>query len=230
MRILIIEDEKELARILKQGLQEHAFTVDLAFDGQEGLYMAETYPFDVLIVDIMLPRADGFTIVERLRSKNNDVPVLILTAKGEVEHRVKGLNKGADDYIAKPFDFSELLARIKALIRRHKGTISPLIQIDDLVINLNSHVVNRRGEDIKLSAKEFAILRYLALNKGKVISRTELMEHVYDTESEYDSNVIDVYINYIRNKMDRGYSKQLLRTIRGAGYILTDSSDNADIH
>jgi len=156
MRILIIDDEKELARILKQGLQEHAFTVDLAFDGQEGLYMAVTYPFDVVIVDIMLPIVDGFTIVERLRTKNNDVPVLILTAKGEVEHRVKGLNKGADDYIAKPFDFSELLARLKALIRRNKGSILPLIQIDDLVINLNSHVVSRRGEDIKLSAKEFA--------------------------------------------------------------------------
>ncbi len=222
MRILIIEDEKSLAKILKKGLEENSFTVDLAFDGEEGLYMAETYPFDAVILDIMLPVMDGLTILDKLRAKNIDVPVLMLTAKGEVEDRVKGLNIGADDYIAKPFDFSELLARLKSVIRRNKGKASSLITINDLTIDMNSHVVKRGEEEIKLSAKEYKILEYLALNRGRIISRTELIEHVYDTDFDLDSNVIDVYINYLRNKIDKGFDKHLIHTLRGAGYILKE--------
>jgi DNA-binding response OmpR family regulator len=182
--------------------------------------MAETYPFDMIIVDIMLPFLDGFTIVERLRKKLIETPILILTAKGEVENRVMGLNKGADDYIAKPFDFLELFARVQALIRRSKGKTSSLVHIDDLTINLNSQVVTRAGVEVRLSQKEYAILCYLALNHGKVVSRTELIEHVFDSEADYDSNVIDVYINFLRNKMDKGHDKRLLKTVRGAGYLL----------
>jgi DNA-binding response OmpR family regulator len=222
MRILIIEDEENLAKILKKGLEENSFTVSLAFDGEEGLYMAETYPFDAIVLDIMLPVIDGLTILDKLRKKNIDVPVVMLTAKGEVEDRVKGLNKGADDYIAKPFDFTELLARLKAVIRRDKGKTSPIIEIDDLTINMNSHIVKRGNREIKVSAKEYMILEYLALNRGRVINRTELIEHIYDTDSDLDSNVIDVYINYLRKKLDKGFNKQLLQTVRGAGYLLTE--------
>ena len=222
MRILIIEDEENLAKILKKGLEENSFTVSLAFDGEEGLYMAETYPFDAIVLDIMLPVIDGLTILDKLRKKNIDVPVVMLTAKGEVEDRVKGLNKGADDYIAKPFDFTELLARLKAVIRRDKGKTSPIIHIDDLTINMNSHIVKRGNREVKVSAKEYMILEYLALNRGRVISRTELIEHIYDTDSDLDSNVIDVYINYLRKKLDRGFDMQLLKTVRGAGYILKE--------
>ena len=222
MRILIIEDEENLAKILKKGLEENSFTVSLAFDGEEGLYMAETYPFDAIVLDIMLPVIDGLTILDKLRKKNIDVPVVMLTAKGEVEDRVKGLNKGADDYIAKPFDFTEILARLKAVIRRDKGKTSPIIEIDDLTINMNSHIVKRGNREVKVSAKEYMILEYLALNRGRVISRTELIEHIYDNDSDLDSNVIDVYINYLRKKLDKGFNKQLLQTVRGTGYLLKE--------
>lgn len=220
MRILIIEDEKNLAEILKKGLEENGFTIDLSFDGEEGLFMAETYPYDAVLLDILLPKANGLTILNKLRAKEIDVPVLMITAKGEVEDRIKGLNIGADDYIAKPFDFSELLARLKSVIRRSKGKPSPVIAIDDLTIDTNSRIVTRAGKEVKLSATEYNLLEYLALNSGKAISRTELIDHIYDTEFELDSNIIDVYINYLRNKIDRGFSKQLIKTIRGAGYIL----------
>jgi DNA-binding response OmpR family regulator len=222
VKILIVEDEKNLAKILKKGLEEHSFTADLSFDGEEGLYMAETYIYDAVILDIMLPVIDGLTILDRLRKKKIDVPVLLLTARGEIEDRVKGLNTGADDYIVKPFDFSELLARLKAVIRRNKGKASPHITIDDLTIDLNSRTVKRGDMEIKLSAKEYNILEYLALNKGKIIRRTELIEHIYDMNFDLDSNIIDVYINYLRNKIDRGYNKKLIHTVRGVGYILKE--------
>lgn len=220
MRILIIEDEKDLAEILKKGLEEKGFTVELSLDGEEGLYMAETFPFDAILLDIMLPEIDGLTILKTLRAKGVDVPVLMITARGEVEDRIKGLDTGADDYISKPFEFSELLARLKAVIRRSKGKPSSIITIDDLVIDINSRTVKRAGREIRLSAREYNLLEYLALNEGRVISRTELIEHVYDAEFDLDSNIIDVYINYLRNKIDRGFSRQLIHTIRGAGYML----------
>lgn len=220
MRILIIEDEKHLAEILKKGLEENSFVVDLSFDGEEGLYMAETYPYDAVISDLMLPEMDGLTIVKTLRSKNMDVPVIILTARGDVGDRIKGLDIGADDYLAKPFDFSELLARLKAVIRRHKGKPSPVISLADLTIDTSSRTVRRAGKEIKLSAKEYNLLEYLVVNAGKVISRTELVDHIYESEFDLDSNIIDVYINYLRNKVDKGFERPLIHTVRGAGYIL----------
>jgi DNA-binding response OmpR family regulator len=220
MRILIIEDEKNLAAILKKGLEENGFAVDLSFEGEDGLYQAESCPYDAVLLDITLPRMDGFTVLNKLREKRVPVPVLMLTSRGELEDRIKGLNTGADDYIVKPFDFTELLARLKAVIRRSSSKASPVISIDDLTIDMNSKTVTRSGRDIKLSAKEYNLLEYLALNSGRVISRTELTEHMYDTEFDLDSNIIDVYINYLRNKTDKGFRNQLIHTIRGAGYVL----------
>ena len=223
MKILIVEDAKRLAAILKKGLEENSFTVDLCLDGEEGLYMAETYPYDAVILDVMLPKIDGFTLLGRLREKGVDVPVLMLTARGEVENRVRGLNIGADDYLAKPFDFAELLARLTAVIRRNKGKAVSTLQIGDLELDMNGRSVARGGEKIKLSAKEYAILEYLALNKGRVISRTEFSEHVYDMNFDLDSNIIDVYINRLRNKIDKNRDKRLIHTERGAGYILKEN-------
>lgn len=220
MKILIIEDEQKLARILKKGLEENDFTVDLSFDGEEGLHMAEAYPYDAVLLDLMLPRMDGLTILKSLRAKKIDVPVLVVTARGEVEDRIKGLDIGADDYIPKPFDLAELMARLRAAIRRSKGKPSPVIAVEDLAIDTNAKTVTRAGKAIPLSAREYMLLEYLALNAGRVVSRTELIDHVYATEYEWDSNVIDVYINYLRNKIDKGFGKPLIHTVRGAGYVL----------
>lgn len=220
MKILIIEDEQKLARILKKGLEENDFFVDLSFDGEEGLHMAEAYPYDAVLLDLMLPGMDGLAILKSLRAKKIDVPVLIVTARGEVEDRIKGLDIGADDYIAKPFDLAELMARLRAAIRRSKGKPSPVIAVEDLAIDTNAKTVTRAGRAIALSSREYMLLEYLALNAGRVVSRTELINHVYATEYEWDSNVIDVYINYLRNKIDKGFGKPLIHTRRGAGYVL----------
>lgn len=220
MRVLIIEDEKNLARILKKGLEENNFIADVSYDGEEGLYMAETYNFDAVLLDIMLPKLDGFSVLKALREKNITVPILMLTAKGDVEDRIKGLNIGADDYLPKPFDFTELLARLRSVIRRNKGRASALIRMHDLEIDLNAQTARRAGREIKLSSKEFRILEYLALNADRVISRSELIEHVYEMDFDLDSNVIDVYINFLRNKVDRGFERQFIFTVRGSGYVL----------
>ncbi len=220
MKILIIEDEQKLARILKKGLEENDFTVDLSFDGEEGLHMAESYPYDAVLLDLMLPGKDGLTILKTLRAKKIDVPVLVVTARGEIEDRIKGLDFGADDYIPKPFDLAELMARLRAAIRRNKGKPSPIVAVEDLAIDTNAKTATRAGKAIPLSAREYMLLEYLALNAGRVVSRTELIDHVYATEYEWDSNVIDVYINYLRNKIDKGFGKPLIHTKRGAGYVL----------
>ncbi len=220
MKILIVEDEERLAGILKQGFEENAFTVDLSYDGEEGLYMAETFSYDAVLLDIMLPGKDGISVLNELRAKGVTVPVIMITARGEIGDRIKGLNTGADDYVTKPFEFSELLARLRAVIRRSKGQPSPLIEIEDLVIDTNSRSVSRAGREISLSATEYGLLEYLALNRDRVISRTELTEHIYDTEFDRDSNVIDVYISRLRNKLDRDFDRQIIHTKRGAGYFL----------
>ena len=222
MKILVIEDDIKLAEILKQGLEENGFAVDLSHDGVEGLQLAKILFYDGVLLDIMLPGKDGFAILDELRARGRDVPVLMITALGEVEDRIKGLNIGADDYITKPFDFSELVARLRSVIRRSGVKPSPLIEIDDLTINTTSRSVMRAGRKIKLSATEYGLLEYLALNKGRVVSRTELAERLYETEMSHESNVIDVYISYLRNKVDRGFGKRIIRTIRGVGYTLKD--------
>ncbi len=220
MKILIVEDEQRLAALLKKGLEEQSYAVDLCFDGEEGLYMAETYPYDAVLLDVMLPQMDGFTVLDSLRKQGIDVPVLMLTARTEVESRVKGLNRGADDYIPKPFDFTELLARLTAVIRRNKGQPASTVQVADLCLDLNAKTATRAEKKILLSAKEYAVLEYLVLNKGRVISRTEFSEHVYDENFDLDSNIIDVFINKIRKKIDVGHEQKLIKTKRGLGYYI----------
>ncbi|MBI5892822.1 MAG: response regulator transcription factor [Deltaproteobacteria bacterium] len=220
MRIIIIEDEKNLANIIKKGLQEEGYSVDAAYDGEEGLYMAENIPADVIILDIMLPKMDGLQILKTMRRNNIKTPVLFLTAKDAVLDKIKGLDTGADDYLTKPFEFGELLARLRVLLRRVGEIKSPIITIEDLEINTASHAVKRGEKEITLSSREYAILEYLAYNKDRVVTRTEITEHIYDESFDLDSNIVDVYINYLRNKIDKGFKKKLIHTIRGEGYIL----------
>lgn len=220
MRILLVEDEKDLAAIVKQGLEEDGYIVETAHDGEEGLYMAESFPADAIILDIMLPVMDGLTILKTIRKKGITTPVLLLTARDAIVDKIAGLDTGADDYLTKPFSFPELLARVRSLLRR-KGTVKEaMISIDDLEINTASHEVKRAGNIINLSAKEYALLEYLAYNRNKVLSRTDIVEHIYHEETDMDSNVVDVYINYLRNKVDKDSKNKLIQTVRGAGYIL----------
>jgi DNA-binding response OmpR family regulator len=219
VKILIVEDEKDLAEIIKEGLGKQSFTVDLCFDGEEGLFMAENYAYDAVILDIMLPVMDGLTLLKKLRAKKISVPVLMLTARGTMADKVKGLDTGADDYLAKPFEFPELISRLKAIIRRNRGESSSIISVDDLTIDMNARSVKRNNKEVKLSSKEYNIFLHLALNRGRVISRSSLAEHIYDIDFDLDSNIIDVYINYLRNKIDKG-SKKLIHTVRGEGYMI----------
>ena len=220
MRLLIVEDEKSLADILKKGLEEEGYVVDVAYDGEEGLFMAENEASDLIILDIMLPIIDGMAILKNVRQKGILTPVLMLTAKDTVQDKITGLDYGADDYLTKPFSFDELLARLRALLRRNSEAGASTIEIADLVIDMAAHQVKRGGNPVALSAKEYALLEYLAMHKNKVLSRTSLTEHIYDQDFDLNSNVIDVFINRIRNKIDRESDKKLIQTIRGAGYML----------
>ena len=220
MRILIVEDEKSLADIIKKGLEEEGYAVDVAYNGEDGLFMAENEASDLIILDIMLPVVDGMTILKKIRKAGMKTPVLMLTAKDTVMDKVSGLDSGADDYLTKPFSFEELLARIRALIRRGSEAKSSIIEIGDLIIDTASHEVKRGGRLISLSAREYALLEYMAINSDKVLTRTSLTEHIYDQDFDLDSNVIDVFINRVRNKIDRDFSRRLIHTIRGAGYML----------
>lgn len=223
MRLLIIEDEKSLAKVLKKGFAEQGFSVDLSFDGEDGLFLAENYPFDAILLDITLPKLDGLSLLKILRKRGVTTPVLMLTAKLAMNDKVAGLETGADDYIAKPFDFPELLARVRSVIRRNKGNPAPRISIADLCIDTNSQVVERAGQLLDLSAKEYEYLEYLALNQNRVVSRNELLDHLYSTCYDFDSNIIDVYISNLRRKVDRAFDRKLIHTVRGAGYRLTAS-------
>lgn len=222
MRILIIEDEKDLAMIIKQGLEEEGYVVDVAHDGEEGLYMAENYPADAVILDIMLPLLDGLAVLSRMRKKGIMTPVILLTARDALLDKIKGLDTGADDYLTKPFIFQELLARVRSLLRRKGEVKQAVIQIADLEINTASHEVRRDGKAISLSAREYALLEFMAYKKGTVLSRSEIVEHIYSEDAEMDSNVVDVYVNYLRNKIDKGHSVKLIHTVRGAGYMLKE--------
>lgn len=222
MRILLVEDEKDLAMIVKQGLEEEGYVVDVAHDGEEGLYMAENYPADAVILDIMLPLMDGLTVLTNMRKKGLATPVILLTARDALLDKIKGLDTGADDYLTKPFVFEELLARVRSLLRRKATVKEAVIRIADLEINTASHEVKRGGRSIALSAKEYALLEYLAYKKNTVVSRTDIVEHIYHEDTDMDSNVVDVYINYLRNKIDKDFKVKLIQTIRGAGYMLKD--------
>ena len=220
MRILVVEDEPKLAVALKRGLEAQGYAVDLAADGEEGLGLAELEPYDLLLLDVMLPRLDGLSLCRRLRAQGRRVPILMLTARDAIEHRVAGLDSGADDYLVKPFAFPELLARVRALVRRNAPSKDPVLRLVDLEIDTVSRQVRRAGRPIALTTKEYAILEYFARNPNRVLSRPEIAEHVWDYDFVAASNVVDVYVRYLRRKLDDNREPPLLRTIRGAGYQL----------
>jgi len=221
LRILIIEDERRLAENIARGVRESAgYAVDCAFDGQDGLYMAQSNSYDLVIVDLMLPHIDGLTIVRRLRSNGSTVPVLVLTARDEKESVVALLNAGADDYVTKPFDLGELIARSKALIRRGKGKSDTSLRVQDVEINIADRTVTRRGKPVSLTAMEYRVLEYLAHRRGAVVSKTELLEHLYDFNWEKFSNVIEVYVSGLRRKLGDAGGEKLIQTLRGQGYVL----------
>ncbi len=222
MRILIVEDEKKVAAFIKKGLEEETYAVDVAYDGEDGLHMGLENQYDLIILDLMLPVIDGLNVLSRLREKKVETPILLLTAKDSVEDKVTGLNTGADDYLTKPFAFSELLARIRVLLRRGKAETKTVLQIKDLTLDLVSHKVKRNDEEIELTGKEYSLLEYFMRNQGKVLTRTMIAEHVWDYNFDTFTNVIDVYVNHLRKKIDKSYPEKLLHTLRGVGYIMKE--------
>jgi len=220
MRILVVDDDRRLCNIIKRGLLEEAYAVDLAYDGEEGEYLAEINPYDLIILDIMMPKKDGIEVCRGLRSKRVNTPILMLTARDAIEDRVKGLDAGADDYLVKPFAFNELLARIRALLRREGMFKSPELEIGDLVLNTLSRQVRHGQETIDLTTKEYAILEYFMRHPNMVITRTMLEEHIWDYDFDSMSNLVDVYIRRLRRKIDVEGEDSLIQTVRGAGYRL----------
>jgi two-component system OmpR family response regulator len=224
MRILLIEDDVKVASWVTRGLKEAGFAVDLATDGEEGLHRALTETYDTAIVDIMLPKLDGLSLIEELRRQKVSTPILILSAKRSVDDRVQGLQRGSDDYLTKPFALSELLARVQALIRRASATSEPnSLVVGDLSLDLITRVVRRGDKEISLQPKEFALLEYLARNAGKVVSRTMIMEHVWDYNFDPMTNVVDARICKLRDKIDKDFGTKLLHTVWGAGYVLKET-------
>lgn len=224
MRALVVEDEQEVARYITKGLNEAGHTTDIANDGKQGLFLATTEQYDVIILDRMLPNVDGLTIINTLRACNIQTPVLFLSAKSKVEDRVIGLRAGADDYLTKPFAFEELLARIEILAQRKDYSTQKVTQLDcaDLVVDLLSREVTRSGQRIDLQAREFRLLEYLLRNKGRVVTRTMLLENVWDYNFDPQTNLIDVHISRLRQKIDKEFSEPLIETVRGAGYRIQD--------
>ena len=222
VRLLVVEDEAKVASFVKRGLEEESYAVDVAVDGEEAVSMADAYDYDLVVLDIMLPKMDGLAVLSHIRKKNKSVPVILLTAKDMVEDKVKGLDTGADDYVTKPFAFDELLARVRALLRRGKSEESLKLVVDDLVLDPVSHKVTRQGNEIPLTTKEYSLLEYFMRNSGRILTRTMISEHVWSIKFDTFTNVIDVYINYLRNKIDKDYPKKLLHTVRGVGYMLKD--------
>ncbi|MBC8108860.1 MAG: response regulator transcription factor [Anaerolineae bacterium] len=221
MRILVVEDHPTLARSIAGGLRDEGYAVDLTFDGEEGLHMAQANPYDTIVLDMMLPKKDGWSILSTLREGGSKTPVICLTAQDAVNDRVRGLNLGADDYLTKPFAFEELVARVRAMIRRGHDKQSSVLTVGDLEIDLARKCARRSGKSIDLSAREFALLQYLAHRRDQVVSRTDIWEHIYDQYDEVASNVVDVYIGYLRNKIDRDFDKKVIHTKRGQGYMLS---------
>ncbi len=222
MRILLVEDEIKMASFIQRGLKEEDYVVDVANDGEKALFQAEINPYDLIILDVILPVKDGITVCRELRSKKINVPILMLTSKDKVRDKVLGLNSGADDYLAKPFAFEELLARISALLRRNKQDKTGILKIADLEMDQLRHKVTRAGKEIQLTSKEFVLLEYLMLNATHVVTRTMISEHVWHEDFDSFTNVIDVYMNFLRNKIDKGQKKQLIHTIHGKGYVLKE--------
>jgi DNA-binding response OmpR family regulator len=220
MRVLVLEDEHKLAGVLKRGLQEHGYAVDVAYDGGAGLALAELEPYDLVVLDVMLPTLDGLTVRRRLRAAHRNLPVLMLTARDTVDDRVAGLDSGADDYLVKPFAFRELLARVRALLRRDGLSRDPVLRAADLEVNTVTREVRRGGRAVELTSKEYALLEYFVRHPNQVLTRTQIAEHVWDYDFVAMSNVVDVYVRYLRRKLGDDGEPRLLRTIRGTGYQL----------
>lgn len=221
MHILVVEDERRLANLIRRALEEEAHVVDITYDGAEALDMARSNEYDLIVLDLMLPHVDGITICRRLRDEGKDTRILMLTARDAIEDRVTGLEAGADDYLVKPFSFSELLARVKALSRRQVQAQSEQeLRAGDLVLDLAKHEARRGEQTIELTAKEFQLLEYLMRNAGNVLTRTQILDHVWGYNFDSFSNVVDIYVHYLRNKIDRDFAEPLIRTVRGVGYSL----------
>lgn len=220
MRILLVEDEKKLASFVRRGLEEEHYAVDLAEDGEKALTMAQINPYDLIVLDLMLPGKDGVTICRELREKKIDLPILMLTSRSAVKDRVLGLTSGADDYLAKPFAFEELLARVGVLLRRKRLDKTMKLKLADLELDQLNHEVKRAGKKVELTSKEYALLEYLMLNPNALVTRTMISEHVWNESFDTFTNVIDVYINYLRTKIDKDSKKPLIHTLRGSGYML----------
>jgi heavy metal response regulator len=220
MRILVVEDEAKVASFIRRALEEESYAVDVCEDGSQGLDLARSGNYDLAILDLMLPGLPGMEVLKILRKERISVPVLILTARSQVDQRVQGLDAGADDYLTKPFAIEELLARVRVLLRRSSGEATGLLQVDDLALNPATREVTRGGRKIELTTKEYALLEYLMRNAGRVLTRPMIAEHVWNLDFDTFTNVIDVYVNYLRNKIDRGRERKLIHTIRGSGYTL----------
>lgn len=225
MRILLAEDEKDLNNIVTQKLTDDGYSVDSCFDGAEAIDILSYTEYDAVILDIMMPKADGFSVLRSLRNAGKTTPVLFLTAKDAVSDRVKGLDSGANDYLIKPFSLEELSARLRAMTRTAFGTVSNVLTASDLELDCTFHTVKRGGKEIPLSAKEYALLEYLMLNKGRILSRDKIEDHIWNFEYEGGTNVVDVYISYLRKKIDDGHDKKLIHTVRGRGYVVREGND-----
>ncbi len=226
MRVLLVEDHKPLSKALKRGLEEENFAVDVADDGEEADYKARSASYDAIVLDLMLPKIDGLTLLKKWRKDGVRTHILVLTAKDTTDDKVKGLDLGADDYLTKPFQLEELLARLRALIRRSHQIKDPILRVHDLEIDTSARTVKRGGQAIHLTPREFALLQFLAFHRGKVVTRSMIWEHLYDEYDENTSNVVDVYIRYLRTKVDKGFDKPLILTRWGEGYMLRGEGDD----
>jgi len=222
MRILVVEDERKVANFIRNGLKEEGYAVDVAEDGEKGDFLADTNDYDIILLDVMLPKIDGIALLKKIRLAGSSTPVIMLTAKGTVSDKVTGLDAGADDYLTKPFAFAELLARIRTALRKGSNPLPTTLHAADLSLDLVSHRVTRAGHEIELTAKEYALLEFLMRHAGEVVTRTMIAEHVWDIHFDSFTNVIDVYINYLRRKIENRQGRKLIHTIRGRGYVLKE--------
>jgi heavy metal response regulator len=220
MSILIIEDEKKVAALIKKGLEEERYDVEVAFDGESGTELASVQPYELIILDILMPKKDGLTLLREIRQQGISTPVLMITAKSSVDDKVKGLDSGADDYLVKPFAIAELLARVRSLLRRGSSEKSTVLSVEDLSLDLVSHKAKRNERIIDLTAREYTLLEYFMRNKNKILSRSVLSEHIWNYNFDTGTNIIDVYINHLRSKVDGGAEKKLIHTVRGVGYVM----------
>ena len=225
MRILVIEDEKKLGAFVARGFTAESYAVDVAADGEDGYAMSEVYSYDLILLDLMLPKIDGYEVLRRIRGKNKAVPVLVFTARDAVEDKVRMFEAGADDYLTKPFAFAELLVRSKSLLRRGTSTRSSVLRLGDLELDRLTQTVKRAGKRVDLTTKEYALLEYMILNPGRVLSRNMIIEHVWDQSFDGITNIVDVYVRHLRIKVDDPHRYKMLRTVRGAGYMITGAND-----